>query len=323
MDDQQELLIEEEVEETTDEVSLADALSAEFDKQTAEPTETTETTESTAESTEEVVTEVAPPEHWSEQDKNAFMAMDDSGREWALRLEANAHKGIEEKSNQLKKFRDAFEPYKHLVPAGVDEATMIQQLLNAQAVLQRNPTEGIKWLMRSYGVDEKQLLPTDTVPEDDEFIDPEVRSLKEKVSQLTKNAEDNLIRQQNHRQQTLFAEITQFRDAVGEQGEPLHPHFGAVQGVMAGLLQSGRADDMAAAYEQAVWAIPEYRDDIIEMQAKERAEKQLEAKTEAAQKAKKTAKSVNGKSSSRKSSEPKTLTDALSEAYEKSIRGEL
>lgn len=309
----------EEVEAVEEEVSLADALAAEFERQSDEPQEPV----SDASSEDVTETEIQPPEHWSAEDKQAFMSMDESGRDWALRLEANAHKGIEEKSIQLKKFRDAFEPYKHLVPAGVDETQVIQGLLNAQAVLERSPLEGIKWLMRSYGVDEKQLLPTDTVPDDDEFIDPEVKALKEKVSQLTDQAERSLLAQQQHRQQQIFAEIIQFRDAVNEQGESAHPHFGAVQGVMSGLLQSGRAEDLQSAYEQAVWAVPEYRDSVIEQQARERAEKELAEKTQTAQKAKKSATAVNGKSSAKKISEPKTMAEALSEAYEKSIRGEL
>lgn len=315
-----------EVEEVVEEQqSLTDALTAEFEKQAASDAPSEEDVAETveAEPTEEVVDEVTPPEHWSDEDKQAFVTMDESGREWALRLEANAHKGIEEKSLELKQFRDAFEPYKHLVPPGVSEAQVIQNLLNAQAVLQRSPVEGIKWLMRSYGVDEKQFNPTDTVPDDDVYVDPEVRNLTQKVNQLTERAQNDLQRAEQERQQQVYAEIVKFRDTTDDDGNVLYPHFAQVQGVMAGLMQSGRAIDMESAYAEAVWAIPEYRDAVIAKQTKELAEKEMAASSVAAKKAIKAATSVSGKSSSKKSTGPRTVADSLAENYDKSIRGEL
>ena len=329
-------VVVEEVEEVVDttaeiegaEVSLTEALNAEFDKQTATDDVSVETPSVTeGAEAEAVVTaeaEVVPPEHWSKQDQTAFMSMDDSGREFALRLETNAHKGIEEKSKELKQFRDAFEPFKHLVPPGVSEAQVIQQLLNAQSVLQNNPVEGLKWLARSYGVDEKQLSATDkTVPDADEYIDPEVRKLKEEVTQLKNHAGNQLLTAENNRKQAIFAEISQFKDAVDENDNVEHPHFSAVQGVMAGLLQSGRVTDMDAAYKQAVWAVPEYRDSVIETKAKEQADKLAADNTEAAGKAVKAAKTVNGRGSSPKPKTAVSIGDSLADNYEKSIRGEL
>lgn len=317
--------VEEEVTEVVADVSLGEALEAEFDKQAVSDDVSDETVIETAEADEvtEVTDEVVPPEHWSKEDQQVFMDMDESGREWALRLETNAHKGIEEKSIELKQFRDAIEPYKHLIPPGQSEGQVIQNLMNAQNILQQNPTEGLKWLARSYGVDEKQFAATDIVPEDDTYVDPEVRKLKEEVTQLTRRSEQDLQTANNRRQQQIFAEINQFKDAVDEDGTVLHPHFASVQGVIAGLLQSGRVSDMDAAYEQAVWAVPEYRDSVIEKQAKERADKELADKTADADKARKAAATVQGKSSSRETKAAATLGDSLSANYEKSIRGEL
>ena len=338
MDEVSEEVVVEEVEEVvadsaeveSAEVSLTEALNAEFDKQAAsddvsEPIVGAETvSETEGAEVEEVVDEVVPPEHWSKEDQTAFMAMNDSGREFALRLETNAHKGIEEKSKELKQFRDAFEPFKHLVPPGVSEAQVIQQLLNAQSVLQNNPVEGLKWLARSYGVDEKQLSATDkTVPDADEYIDPEVSKLKEEVTQLKNHAGNQLLAAENNRKQAIFAEISQFRDAVDEDGTVEHPHFSAVQGVMAGLLQSGRVNDMNDAYKQAVWAVPEYRDSVIETSAKELADKLAADNTKTASKAVKAAKTVNGRGSSPKPQTAESIGDSLADNYEKSIRGEL
>jgi hypothetical protein len=262
--------------------------------------------------------EVSPPKHWSDEDKEAFKAMDEGGREWALRLETNASKGIEKKSAELKTLRDAFEPYKHLFPAG-SEAQAIQQLFNAQVSLQTNPVEGIKWLMRSYGVDEKQFAPSTEAT--DEFQDPDVAALRAEIKELKTNSERNAQTAQVTQQNAMIAEINQFRDAE-DNGELLHPHYQEVVGVMSGLMQSGRADSLENAYEQAVWSLPEYRDSEVKKLSAEKAEADLKERTKEAEKAEKAAKTVTGANGATLETKPETLRDSLEAAYEQSVRGE-
>ncbi len=324
----------EKIEDQEPQATLGDALRAAFDEQaasesveeSAEPEAGEADVEAEAPQEAEVSAEpeVVPPEHWSDEDKQAFMQMDESGREWALRLEANAHKGIEEKATELKQYRDAFEPYKHLIPAGVSESQVIQQLLNAQAILQKNPVEGVKWLMRSYGVDEKQLMPSETpVADDDLYVDPQVKALQEKIELMQKQAEDRQSEAEQRRQNALYAEVQKFQNEVDDAGQLKHPHFQAVQGVMAGLINSGRAEDLEDAYAQAIWSVPEYREQELARQAKERAEAELQKKREAAEAAEKASKSVKGKTSAKAPTKPATIADDLAANYEKSIRGEL
>jgi hypothetical protein len=318
--------------------SLTESLEAAFEANTAEPETKVEAAaeipakeEASPETVTEAVSEdvsveadaepveASPPEHWSDEDKEAFGTMDESGRSWALRLETNASKGIEKKSAELKTLRDAFEPYKHLFPAG-SEVAAVQQLFNAQVSLQTNPVEGIKWLMKSYGVDEKQFAPsTETT---DEFADPEVTKLRAEIKELKTTSERNAQTAQHTQQNAMMAEINQFRDAE-DNGERLHPHFNEVSGVMSGLMQSGRADSLEKAYEQAVWSLPEYRDSEVQRIAAEKAEKDLKERTKVAAKAEKTAKTVNGANGATLETKPVSLTDSLNEAYEKSVKGEL
>ena len=311
-----------------EEQTLSEALAAEFDKQTSEPpTEAApiEESEPIAESIAEPAEAdaVSPPEHWSDEDKSVFMELDERGRDFALSREKHFSKGIEEKSTELKTYRDAFEPYKHLIPPGVSEAQVIQQLLNAQALLQRDPVEGVKWIMQSYGVDEKQFAPTETPVEDDVYVDPQVKALQERIEALTDKSEQDSRNAETARQNALLAEISRFQQAADDAGELLHPHFNAVYGVMAGLLQSGRATDMEEAYQKAVWSVPEYREQEVEQRAREYAEQQLAEKKTAAEKAAKASKTVEGKKSAQTAPKAKTLSDSLEENYEKSIRGEL
>ena len=308
--------------------TLAEDLQAAFEEsvKTDEPEIQAETVEEaaaevqTSEETQEE--EIVPPEHWSDEDKTVYLAMTPEQRDWAQKFEGTFQKGIQEKSEELKKYRDAIEPYRYLIPPGVDETAMIHQLMNAQAVLTKNPTEGINWLKSHYGIKDS----TDTSEEIPEFETPEekqIRELRNEVNSLKQNRETDVQNAERDRQQQMFAEIAQFRDAVDEDGKTKHPHFDAVYPVMGGLLQSGRAKDLDDAYTQAVWAIPEYRDSVIEEKSKEAVTKELEEKAKTVETAKKKAKTVKGKSSAKETKKEKTRRDQLRENYEKSVRGEL
>jgi len=311
--------------------TLSDALAAAYDAQiaaTAAPTEDS-IAEDVSASADDADTkassedDVAPPEHWSDEDKTAFLAMDKAGRDWALRAEANYHKGIQAKSEELKKLRGPIEEYRHLFQ-GVDEGEGVRRLLAAQAFLQQNPTEGLRWLMRNLGVDEKQFAqPQQTAPEDDPFVDPEVKKLKDEVRVLRETAEKDLRNAQTRQYQAMVAEIQKFQGETDEQGQPKHPYAQQVFPTMAGLLQSGRATDLESAYQQAVWALPEYRDSVVQQQVEQRAQEEIAKRVKAAEEAKKKATTVNGKSSAKQSPKDLSLTDALSAAYDKSVRGEL
>ena len=314
-------------EEVTEQQSLAEALKAEFDKAVEEPQEEPEEEpeqELAAEEPEVEAEEVSPPEHWSDEDKTVFMELDERGRKFALSREKQFSKGIEEKSNELKTYREAIEPYKHLIPPGVSEAQVITQLLNAQSLLQRNPVEGVKWIMQSYGVDEKQFAPTEAVTtEDDPYVDPQMKALQDKIDQLTQQSEDRVKGAEIDRQNAMLAEIQRFQTETDDAGELLHPHFNNVYPVMAGLLQSGSAADMQEAYDKAVWAVPEYREHEVEKKATEFAEKQLAEKKAEAEKAAKAGKTVTGKKSAQEPTKPKTLAEELQENLRKSEAGQL
>ena len=312
------------------EESLAEALSKTYDdlegdsvkEEAPEPEPAVEAAkEDPAVEVEKQAEEVIPPEHWSDEDKLFFTSTDDSGREWALRLEANASKGIQQKSEELKKFRDVIEPYKYLFN-GADETQAIQNLLNAQASLIRDPINGIKWLMKNLGIDEKQFQPSEPTDED-EFLDPELKKLRTEVSSLKDAGEQRARQAVQDQQNAMFAQLAEFRDAVDGDGDKTHPHFQEVYGVMAGLLQSGRAADLEAAYDQAVLTVPEHMDSVVQKRLEEKAKEEADQRAKDAEEAKKKATTVQGKTSAKPPQKDQSLKSALSEAYDKSIKGEL
>lgn len=268
-------------------------------------------------------TEVSPPEHWSAEDKEAFGKLDSYAREVLLQREKNFTKGLEEKSTALKRYEDALKPYGHLL-TGADPVQAIDRLFKAQAYLQSNPVEGIKWLMQSYNVDGSQFAPKPAEQDrDDEFLDPEVKRLRQELKDARDEQAQKERQAEQRRQQEQFAMIGQFKSAAGDDGQPLHPHFDDLQPIMAGLLSAGRAADLEDAYAQALKAHPTYIDAEIERRTKERADAEAKKAAAEAEKAAAASKKAGGTTDAKKPATGDSWEKALEDNYDRSVKGEL
>lgn len=267
---------------------------------------------------------VSPPEHWSAEDKEAFQKLDPYAREVLLRKEGQFSKGIEEKSLALKKWEEAIQPYQSLL-AGTEPVQAVQRLLQAQAYLNQNPVEGIKWLMKSYGVEDqfKPETPQEGASDDDPYMDPEVKRLRQELKQARDEQSQRERQAQERQRQQQLAVIQQFQQEKDDEGNLKHPHFEELQPVMAGLLQAGRATDLEDAYQKAFMGHPEY----IESEVKRRAEEQLKAeaakKAEEARKAETASKGPKGKSEAKQVQSKGSWEQDLEENFAKAERGEL
>lgn len=76
--------------------------------------------------------------------------------------------------------------------------------------------------------------------------DPQLQWVTQKLSTIESAWNTFQQRQENDAKQAMQEEITRFG------ADPAHPHFEAVKDQMAGLLQSGMAQDLQSAYDKAV-----------------------------------------------------------------------
>jgi hypothetical protein len=276
---------------------------------------------------------ITAPEHWSDEDQATFNELPRDAQSYLLKREKQYEKGIREKSEALKQYEEAMKPYESsLSMRGIDKTQAINSWVRAQSMLDANPVDGLKMLIDSYGQDvaTKLLQKFDTTPmadntdSDTQWTDPEVKKLKEQLQevqnqnlQITNNAEAQ-------RQQEAQKMVQEFSAAVDDDGKLIHPHFEKVQPMMQAMLYSGAASDLEDAYKQAIWTVPEYRDEFTEQQQKQAQAKAAKEREKAAVKAKKTAASVNGKASKPPPPDrPRTLREDLRAAWEQSIRGEI
>lgn len=206
----------------------------------------------------------------------------------AERRESDFHKGVSEfksHSERAKAYDQAIAPFQqHLDRLGVDAPTAIQALMRADVTLRTSdPATKARYfqqLAKEYGIDLGQVQ---SMPQPD----PQTEYLSRQLNELRQQQQmwQNQIAQQE--QMRAQQELSQFATAD-------RPHFDAVRGQMATLLETGEAKNLQEAYEMAVWMRADIRQSLLDQQ---RAEAQKKAQEQVqAQRARTAAVSVKGTS---------------------------
>jgi hypothetical protein len=284
--------------------------------------------ESSEEQSQEEETVILAPEHWSDEDKATFTELPAQARTYLLKREKQYEQGIQSKSEELRPMQEAFGPYAEMMKMrGIDAPTAIRTWVAAQSALDTDPVNGLSMLIQSYGPEVKSaLLRQFGAAEEQAFdddTDPEVRQLREELNRQKRQGQQAQLQQQTYLEQQALEQVRQFKEAVDDDGNLLHPHFEQAQQTMRALLSSGQVPDIESAYEQAIWSVPEYRDEFAEQQRKAAEKEQTQKRAKAAEKAKKAGKTVQGNGSK---PPPKkvnaTLHEDLQAAWDNSVRGE-
>lgn len=222
---------------------------------------------------DEEVRGVEAPAHWSNDFKDSFNALPPEAREVFLQRYKDMEGDYTRKTQEVADIRrrasaldEVMQPFRdEFARAGLDDIGAVRQLLGAHKFLRESPRQAIAWLAQNYGVSTDALGATEQA--DDDFADPQVKQLRDQVSQLQGYLHNQAQQQQQAAVADTQLQIDNFAQTTKEDGSLAHPHFDAVRTTMGGLIQSGVAQDMDAAYEMAVYANPELRGSLIDQQA--------------------------------------------------------
>ena len=275
------------------------------DQADEEPDEVDEVDEDEAEQETAEAPELEPmaaPNHWPKDFAAKFEALEAPAQHMFMERYKDLEGDYTRKTQEIAKYKKRNEAFDEIMApfkgdferAGMDEVGAVRQLLAAHDYLRKDPQNAIAWLANQYGVD-MAAIGNDPSAED-EFADPQVKQLQQQVAQLTGFIQNQQTQQQSQVQQSTQSLIDQFAAETDANGNPKHPHFDRVRGVMGSLISSENAKDLATAYEMAVYADPELRQEQVKAMAA--AQSQDNVKTEAVKKAKKAARSkVRGSAS--------------------------
>lgn len=196
------------------------------------------------------------PSSWKKEAAEAFAVLPAHVQDEVLRREGDFHKGIEgfkQAADTGRRFESAIAPYLQTIQKlGVSPEMAVSTLMKADHTLRYAPpavkVAEFQKLAQIYGIDLGQQ------------IDPNVAELQNQIYQLQEQQRQNQEQQQSSVQQSLNSDISRFA------AEPGHEHFEAVRDHMAALLQGGQAKDLSEAYDQAVYANPQTRNQVLAKQ---------------------------------------------------------
>ena len=257
-----------------------------------EPDEASDDDEAEDEPAEAAELEALPaPNHWPKDFAAKFEALDAPAQHMFMERYKDLEGDYTKKTQAISQYRKRQEAFDEIMKpfkgdferAGMDDVGAVRQLLAAHDYLRKDPQNAIAWLANQYGVD-TNAIGNDPAAED-EFADPQVKALQQQVAQLTGFIQNQQTQQQSNVQASTQSFIDQFAAETDANGNPAHPHFEKVRGVMGSLISSNNATDLASAYEMAVYADPELRQAEVKRLAA--AQSQETVKTDAVKKAKK------------------------------------
>lgn len=264
------------------------------------------------------------PRHWDAAKRAVWDGMTPEARAAIVDREAQFDKILTERGRELK----ALEPVKTVLDShreafnsrGLSFEAGLTELLNAQAVLDRNPAEGLKAIAAAYKVDLRQLVGeadllamgadpvVDGLKAQVGQLEQQIRSLTGKLSQGEEQAK-TIERREN---ETLIEKFA----ADKPDFESLMPEIMVEWSKLAEQKPGAtKQERLSEAYERARWANPESRkrmqSELVAAEVKANEERQRVAAEQA-----RAARSINVRSSA-KTDESDDLDAALGRVYDK------
>ncbi len=221
--------------------------------------------------------ELAPPEFWQPQAREAWKALhgyqDGYGHLKTLHDQFRHTHGLFTKTQQeLAGIRRQFEPINEVLSSrreqwqreGISEQQALGQLFYWDDKFRSDPQAAVLELARELGVDLQAL--TEAQP----WVDPQTQALQAEVRELRRLEEERARRSEleqqaatQQQQQAVISQVETWAQSVGADGKPLYPHFGP--DVLADMLHAftrGYAKTPDEAYQYAMQWHPEGKKEL-------------------------------------------------------------
>jgi hypothetical protein len=232
------------------------------------------------------VEKVERPSSWKKDYWEKYDKLDPDLRGYILQRENEYKAGLGAYNNEVKAakaLKEAIDPFMaDLQRHNIEPSTWIRNLGNAHQTLALGSPQAkmqmFAQLARDYGVDLRVLAGNgqQQAPQ----MDPTIQYLAQNLNGLQQQWQQFQTQQQAAEQQSIQETIQGFSADVDK-----HPHFEAVRETMAGLLQSGMAQNLQEAYDRAVWMAPEVREKVLAAQQQQSQQSRLEQQKSVAAKA--------------------------------------
>jgi hypothetical protein len=197
------------------------------------------------------------PKSWKKELAPKYETLDPEVQAEIYRREDDVFKGIEQyksKAALAQEFEQAIQPYSQtLQQLGVSPIAAVKALMQADHTL-RHGTMAQKQavlmdVIRTYGVDYDSSNP----PAQADPATAELQTVRQELAALRQAQEQSALT-------PYLNAVTQFRS------DPAHEHYDQLENHILSLISSGAANDLQEAYDQALWAHPELRQQALARQ---------------------------------------------------------
>lgn len=271
------------------------------------------------------------PKHWPEDRRKTFQSLPDDAKRVILERNKEANVAVTRAQQEAAQYRRTHESLtsvftddhkREMQAAGFDEVTTVKHLLGLYDsfnkdplsvfanIAQRDPVGFLKAAAERLGVKADALLGQQPPqgqpgqpampPQEDEWQDPALISLEQRLSgklselEQWKAAQERERQEQQRSEQVRFnqwftEQCNSFENAIDDEGHPKYPHLQAVFDDVIRLVQSDpaanallRSNPHAAlekAYSQALYLNPEIRQQIIDEEFAKRLQASESAKS--------------------------------------------
>jgi hypothetical protein len=235
-----------------------------------------------------------PPEHWSAEDRANFEKLPPESKNFLLKRHSEMEADYTRKSQAASSavtFTNTLTPVftdpvirQSLQTDGLSPAEAIQQWAGFhKRAMHQDPRERINLLVdlaQRIGFDPAKLFVTaqsnpPPVLSEKDMADPAIRYFADHQSRTQTELQalraelqgmqqaERQARENEQLEQTRWG-IDQFAAEKGANGQPLRPYFDAALPMIIELFKANPERDLQEAYEQAIWALPDIRKQMLD-----------------------------------------------------------
>jgi len=199
---------------------------------------------------QEEVSSLEPPQHWSREDRETFSSVPREAQEFLLKRHKDMEADYTRKTQEVAHTRRQFDEQQQILAPIAEDLAMLgadsnafmrQQVAWAQA-FKADPNSAITRLAEAYGLDIAQ------VAQSQQDVDPQVQSLQSEIAAMKAQQQQSLQTQQQTEQNRLLQEIQDFAEDKDDSGNLKHPHFEEIKAEMGQVIQAGMATGLDDAY---------------------------------------------------------------------------
>ena len=228
---------------------------------------------------------INPPNTWPQQEQAFFRKLPAALQHGYMQRVRHLVTDYTRKTQEIGQVRQRYQGIDRVISQrergwavnGVSPEQALNQIFALSDFAAEQPEEFIKYFAEQRGVDLRTIGSAGSPGQNNqlgEYVDPELLAVRKQVQELQRNLQQSHQSEKTRQEQAKRAAyeqnlarttemVNQFASQTDKNGRLLYPFFNELEEDIAIELQSKRANTVAEAYNNAVWANPQTRSKML------------------------------------------------------------